>query len=139
MKFTFPTPRISVLFRRAAAVLSAVMVVAQIAQEARAQDAEPTPVVLYTPELTQVQGLLPVTRSFTVSVTAPSNLVSGVALPISFVATPNGIPAGVSEATALSYLSYSAAGTGLPITGLSFNAPNQVLSFTITLAVPAAE
>ena len=137
MKFTFPTPRISVLFRRAAAVLSAVMVVAQIAQEARAQDAEPTPVVLYTPELTQVQGLLPVTRSFTVSVTAPSNLVSGVALPISFVATPNGIPAGVSEATALSYLSYSAVGTGLPITGLSFNAPNQVLSFTITLAVPA--
>ena len=137
MKFAFPTQKISSFVRRAVAVLSVGMLATQMVHEAVAQDAEPTPVVLYTPELTQVQGLLPVTRSFSVSVTAPSNLLPGVTLPIALVATPNGIPVGVSAVTALSYLTYTSAGSGLPITGLSFNAPNQVISFTITLAVPA--
>jgi PKD repeat protein len=137
MKFTLPAQKISAFVRRAVAVLSVGMLAIPMAQVARAQDAEPTPAVLYTPELTQVQGLLPVTRTFSVSVTAPSNLSTGVTIPITLVATPNGIPASVSAATALSYLSFNAAGTGLPITALSFNAPNQVVSFNITLAVPA--
>jgi len=137
MKFAFPTLAIGFLLRRSVAVLSLGLLVAEVMPVARAQDAEPTPVVAYTPDLTQIQGLLPVTRSFTVSVTAPSNLVSGVSLPIGIVATPNGIPVGVPEATALSYLSYSTVGTGAPLTGLTFNAPNQVVSFVVTLAVPA--
>lgn len=118
------------------AFLSAGLVATQVAPALQAQIAEPTPVVSYTPELTQIQGVLPVTRSFTVSITAPGNLLSGVSLPISLVVTPNGIPAGVSNATAISYLSFSSL-VGAPLTSLTFNAPNQVVSFTVTLAVPA--
>ena len=137
MKFAFPTLVFGSLLRRSVAVLSLGLLVSETAPDAHAQDAEPTPAILYTPELTQIQGLLPITRSFTVSVTAPANLAPGVNLPIGIVATPNGIPAGVLDATALGYLSYAAVGTGAPLTGLSFSAPNQVVSFVVTLAVPA--
>ncbi len=123
--------------RRAMVLLTAGLAATQVAPALQAQPAEPTPVVSYTPELTQVQGVLPVTNSFTVSITAPTNLVSGVSLPISLAVTPNGIPAGVSDATAISYLSFSTL-AGTPITSLTFNAPNQVVSFSVTLSVPAA-
>ncbi|MBC7367427.1 MAG: hypothetical protein H7343_11565 [Undibacterium sp.] len=112
------------------------LAVLQMAPMVQAQIADPMPLATYTPELTQIQGALPVIRSFNVSITAPANLVSGVLLPISLVVTPNGIPAGVSNTTAISYLSFSNTSTGLPLMGLSFNAPNQVMSFTATLSVP---
>lgn len=136
MKPTSPLFSLVSTLGRAVVLLSAGLAVTQVAPALRAQIANPAPLVTYTPELTQIQGVLPVTRSFNVSIVAPANLVAGVSLPISFVVTPNGIPAGVTSATAIGYLSFSTPGTGTPLTSLTFNAPNQVVSFTVTLAVP---
>lgn len=96
---------------------------------AQAQDRDPEPVVVYDSSLVQIQGQLPLTTSYSVTIISPSNL-PGVPTPITFEVTPTTIPAGVSAATAIGYLSFS------PAT-LVFDAPNQARAVTITMAVPA--
>jgi len=91
---------------------------------------EGDPVVTYSPSLTVVEGDQPLYRTVVLQITAPANLVPGVPVSISPVASILQKPAGVSDATALSYVTFS------PAT-LEFTQPNQALTTTITVDVPA--
>ncbi|QYM78759.1 carboxypeptidase regulatory-like domain-containing protein [Horticoccus luteus] len=95
---------------------------------ARAQDPDPTPVVGYTPSIVQIQDMLPFTRSYTFQLTSPWNHL--VSTPVLFAVTPNGKPNGVTDAKALSYVTVSPA-------PLVFTSPNQSLTVTVTMQLPA--
>lgn len=95
-----------------------------------AQDRDPTmtPVVAYDPTAQSVQGLLPLVKSHAVTITAPSYLPKPTK--ITFRPTiSGGIPAGVAEATALSYLSFS------PST-LTFTRPGERQIVNVTVNMP---
>lgn len=87
-------------------------------------------VVTYSPSLTVVEGDQPLYRTVVLQVTSPANLVPGVPVTITPVATLLTKPTGVSDATALSYVTFN------PAT-LDFTQPNQSLTTTITVDVPA--
>lgn len=91
---------------------------------------EGDPVVTYSPSLTVVEGDQPLFRTVTLQITSPANLVPGVPVSISPSASILQKPAGVTDAVALSYVTFSPA-------VLEFTQPNQSLSTTITVDVPA--
>ena len=89
------------------------------------------PVVGYNPTIQIIQGTLPYSQSYSVAITSPNNLPSNSSTVVSFVNTVNGfIPVGVSNATALGYVTFS------PST-LTFTGPSQTQLVTVTMAVPA--
>lgn len=96
---------------------------------ANAQPRTDPAIVEYVTTLTQIQEQLPFTRSYTLSIKSPFN-IPAANLPISFAVETNGKPAGVSDAEALSYLSFS------PAT-INFTGPNQTVSVTVSMNVPA--
>ncbi len=91
------------------------------------------PEVKYSPFIKQIAGQLSYTESYTLTVQAPNFLPAPT--PVLIVPSVNNAPGGVSNATALSYLSFSV--NGSPVTGLTFSSPSQSLAVTVTLSVPA--
>ena len=82
--------------------------------------------MLYTPEQTNIQGQIPFMQAYVLTVTSPSSAVS---VNTTWQVTVNSKPASVSDATALSYLSFSSP-------GLAFSAGNQQRTVTVTMNVP---
>lgn len=82
--------------------------------------------VVYTPEQTNIQGQIPFMQAYVLTVTSPS---SANTVNTSWQVTVNSKPASVSDATALSYLSFSSP-------GLAFTAGNQQRTVTVTMNVP---
>jgi hypothetical protein len=89
----------------------------------------PGSVVGYTPSLVQIQGVLPFSETYSFEVTSPGDFVGPST--ISFVLSTNGVPAGVTDATALSYLSIS------PAT-LNYSTSSEPKTVTVTLAIPSS-
>lgn len=86
------------------------------------------PIVYYTPLLKIMQGNQPLNSTYSLTVTAPYNLTTPAT--VTLVPTVLAAPAGVSNALALSFLTIS------PAT-LTFTGSSQMLSYTLTLAVPS--
>lgn len=85
---------------------------------------------VYTPALITLQGTVPFAQSYTLEITSPANYPAGQTSTVSFVRQVDAVPAGVSEATALSYLSFST-------NQLTFTGRLQKQSVVVTLTVPA--
>ena len=109
---------------------------AQAGSTAFAQDRDPTPVILYTPELVQMQSPLTLSESYNLSIVSPINALPGISLPIGFSVSPVGKPAGVSDATAISYVSFSNPTTGAALNQLIFNGPDQVRTVKVSVNIP---
>lgn len=102
-------------------------------------DAAPTPPggggaapVVYNPLAKVVQGNQPLAQSYVLSVTSPSNLPVGTSATVTLNGSMLSQPAGVDDATALSFLSMS------PNT-LTFTAPSQTLTTTVSVNVPIGQ
>ncbi|WP_415908831.1 hypothetical protein [Oleiharenicola sp. Vm1] len=87
------------------------------------------PIVKYDPSLTVVEGDQPLYRTVEISITSPFNLTPGQTVTIRPVVTILTKPTGVSDATALSYVSFT------PAT-LDFTQPNQTLKTVVTADFP---
>lgn len=88
-----------------------------------------TPTVGYSPSFTKVEGDQPLVRSVVLSITAPSNIVPGSTVSISPIAAIMDKPADVTDAVALSYVTFN------PAT-LLFTESDQTLTTTVTMDVP---
>jgi len=88
-----------------------------------------SPVVTYQPSLKLIEGDQPLNTSYVLSITSPANVPVGSNLTITPVVSAVSAPAGVSTATALSFISLN------PMT-LVFTGPNQTLTTTVTASVP---
>lgn len=128
------------LLRKIPALATALvaMIGAQVGSTAFAQDRDPTPVVLYTPELVQMQSPLTLAESYNLSVVSPINALPGVSRSIGFSVTPVGKPAGVSDATAIGYVSFSDPTTGAALNQLIFTGPEQVRTVKVSVNIPAS-
>ncbi len=107
-------------------ILSALSFVAP----AGAQDAGDPEIVLYTQAQVELQGIIPFSRNYTFTMKSPGHLTPGVSVPVSFAVSKVAIPPGVSEATAISYVTVSPANP-------TFTGPNQTQTFSVTYSVPA--
>jgi hypothetical protein len=87
------------------------------------------PSVVYSPPITRVEGPQPYTLQLPITVRSPSNVPVGSNVTISPVVTVLAKPSGVSDATALSYVTIS------PAT-LTFTGPNQTLTFNFRAVFP---
>lgn len=96
----------------------------------RAQPRGDPPVVVYEPSITQIQGVLPFSYSYPLSIKSPNTILSGSSVTTTFSVTVIAKPDGVTDATAISYLSFS------PAT-LNYTDPVQIRNVTVTLSVPA--
>lgn len=92
-----------------------------------ARDEAPT--VIYKPSLKLIEGDQPLRTSYVLSITSPPNVVVGSTVTMNPVVSVVSAPAGVSNATALSFVS-------LNPTSVVFTAPNQVKDVTVSLNVP---
>jgi hypothetical protein len=88
--------------------------------------------VQYNPATKVVQGNQPLVQSYSLAITSPSNLVAGAALSIPLDITVLSKPAGVNDATALSFITLS------PMV-LSVTGPNQNIPVTVTVDVPLGD
>lgn len=93
----------------------------------------------YVPKAQILQGVLPFTQSYVLTITAPSSLLPGVTATVGFDIKVNSKPDGVSDTTALSYLSLSS--NQLTFVGTPLAAPGQVRvlatqTVTVTLSLP---
>jgi hypothetical protein len=87
--------------------------------------------VVYSPTIREVQGTLPYGDTYPLTITSPSNLPSGSPVTVTFTKIVNGfLPPGATEATALSYVTFSQP-------SLTFTGPNQSQTVTVSLLVPA--
>lgn len=117
--------------RRVAASLLACIVVLSMASTVRAQATVDDPaVVIYDQDIVELQGIIPFTRTYSFKLTSPWNVQSGNTAPISFEVSPVAVPGGVSDATAISYVTLSPAN---PV----FSGPNQTQTITVTYTIPA--
>ena len=104
----------------------------QLAPEALAQDPDPTPVVGYSPQIKNIQGVLPYSEPYSLSITSPYNQPAAAST-ISFtvdITSGAAIPEGVSPATAIGYVTITPA-------QVTFTGPNQVQTVTVKLALPS--
>ncbi len=85
--------------------------------------------VTYTPQVKIVEGNQPLSQSYALSITSPSNLAANTPVTVALGLTVLSAPSGVAEADALSFISLNPA-------SLSFTGPNQVLTTIVTVAVP---
>lgn len=92
-----------------------------------ARDGGPT--VGYKPQLRLIEGDQPLTHSYTLEITSPSNVTGNANLTITPVIGVISAPSGVSVATALSYVSHSPA-------SIVFTGPNQTQELTVSVNVP---
>lgn len=92
-----------------------------------ARDAGPT--VGYNPQLRLVEGDQPLTYSYDLEITSPSNIAENANVTITPVFGVISAPSGVPVATALSYVSHSPA-------SIVFTAPNQTKAITVSVNVP---
>ena len=117
-------------FVRAGLAIVACLISATLARAATGPGTTPAP-VSYNPVTKIIQGNQPLTESYVLTVKAPSNLPATVAAPVtvSLVFSIISKPPGVTDAQALGYLSATA-------TSLTFTAPDQSKTTTVTLSVP---
>jgi hypothetical protein len=87
------------------------------------------PTVLYQPSLKLIEGDQPLYTSYVLSITSPPNVTARSNLVIAPVISVNTLPAGVSTATALSYVSLSQR-------SVTFTGPGQTQNITVTVNVP---
>jgi len=87
------------------------------------------PAVVYSPPITRVEGPQPYTLDLPIAVRSPSNVLAGSSVAVSPVITVLAKPDGVSDATALSYVTI----TPVPLT---FTGPNQIRTFNFRAVFP---
>jgi PKD repeat protein len=97
--------------------------------------AGPVAFVGYSPAVKVLQGVIPFTQSYDLTVTAPANLLPGISATVGFSVVVNTAPDGVSSETALSYLTFST--NQLTFVGQPSGQPLPNQTVTLTLAVPA--
>jgi len=85
---------------------------------------------VYTPAVQILQGSLPFSQSYTLSIVSPGNYPVGTASTVTYTIAVNAKPGAVSDATALSYLKLSSP-------SLSFSGPLETKTVDVTLTVPA--
>jgi hypothetical protein len=88
--------------------------------------------VVYAPTAKVVQGNQPLSESYTLTITSPSNLPANTPVTISLVPTVLSKPTTVDDATALGFISFTPA-------SLTFSGPNQSLTTTVAVNVPAGD
>ncbi len=103
------------------------MTLIAIAPQARAFD--PGPTVSYLPSLKLIEGDEPVSTSYVLAITSPSNVPAGPTLSITPVVSVLSAPIGADLVQALSFISLS------PST-LTFTGPGQVQTVTVSSNVP---
>src|SRR5437899_1791812 len=86
--------------------------------------------VQYNPITKIVQGVQPLTASYPLTITSPSNVSTTSSTTVTIVLSTLTLPAGVSSATALTFISVN------PAT-LTFTGPNQQVTTTVSVAVPS--
>ncbi len=91
--------------------------------------------VLYQPLSKSVEGIMPYSTPYTVSVLSPANYPAGDTRTINLELSVTTFTEG-DEATALSYVTFLDTATQTPITSLTFTGPNQARSFTVRVAIP---
>ncbi len=111
---------------RIAAVLGAVFVLVGAAQ------AIPSPGVQYNPKVKTVQGNQPLDESYPIVITTPDSIAEGSNLTIGFNIVVLSKPLGVSDATALSFISLNP--STINVTG-----PSQSKTVTVTVNVPPGD
>jgi hypothetical protein len=87
------------------------------------------PIVSYDPTIRQIQGTIPFSESYLMTITAPNNLAPGVPVTVTLTKAMNGTPSGVADAVALSYVTFSS-------NTLTFSNPSEAQTVTVTMAVP---
>lgn len=87
------------------------------------------PAVVYSPPITRVEGPQPYTLELPISVRSPSNVLAGSSVAVSPVLTVLTKPDGVTDATALGYVTI----TPIPLT---FTGPNQIRQFLFRAVFP---
>lgn len=90
---------------------------------------EGPPIVDYSPKETIVEGDQPLSTSYVLSVTAPNNVAAGSSLTITPVLTILQKPAGVTDAVARSYVTFT------PAT-LTFSNSNEILTVRVEAVFP---
>lgn len=86
----------------------------------------------YDPSIRTVQGVIPYIYAYTLKITSPNNVPTGVSTAVTLTKAMNGafpIPGGLDAATALGFLSFSPS-------SLTFTGPNESKSVTVTLNIP---
>ena len=91
--------------------------------------------VLYQPLSKSVEGIMPYSTTYSVSVLSPANYPSGDTRTINLELSATSFSEG-DEATALSYVTFLDTTTQTPINSLTFTGPNQVRSFSVRVAIP---
>ncbi|MBS0633252.1 MAG: hypothetical protein JSS11_15180, partial [Verrucomicrobia bacterium] len=126
-RFNSPLAIIAKVFCAMAAIVA--VVASPALKAAGAPPGSPVPVI-YSPDTAQsAQGTAPFTYNYDLTVTSPSSLPAGtttITMSLGVIASP----AGSDNATALSYVTFSA-----PV--LTFTGPNQMKTTTVRLAIPA--
>lgn len=119
------------LGRRLISCLLVAAVGLSFAASARAQATTDDPaMVIYDQDIVQLQGIIPFSRTYSFQLTAPTSVPAGNTAPIAFAVSSVSIPPGVSEATAVSYVSISPKN---PV----FSGPGQSQTITVTYTIPA--
>lgn len=122
---------VSLLFgtrSKLAAVLFSVVSCGLFTSSAWSQDVVDPAEVKYVQTQVELQGIIPYSRTYAFTLQAPASLAAPAA--INFDISPDAIPAGVSSATAISYVAIS------PATA-TFTAPSQIQTFTVVYSIPA--
>jgi PKD repeat protein len=83
----------------------------------------------YSPAVQVLQGSLPFTQNYDLSIVSPANYPLATSSTVTYAITVNAKPAGVSDATALSYLTFSSP-------SLLFTNPLETKIVNVRLAVP---
>ena len=86
-------------------------------------------VVSYNPVIKIAQGNQPYAETYDLTITMPANLTPGVTIPVSLLVSVMSRPAGLPEATALSYVT-------LNTPSLIVTQPNEIKHVSITISVP---
>jgi hypothetical protein len=86
-------------------------------------------VVGYSQDRVELQGIFPFTRTYTFDLTSPADRLPGVSVQVTFDVTPLSIPAGVSDATAISYVTLNPAA---PV----FTGPGQTQKIQVIYSIP---
>lgn len=89
-----------------------------------------TDTVSYSPGSQSIQGVIPFARSYPLTITAPDTLTGAATVLLTSNIAVTSAPAGVSNTTALSYLSFSQS-------SVTFSGASQTITVTVTMTVPA--
>ncbi len=88
-----------------------------------------TDTVSYSPSSQAIQGIIPFSRSYPLTITSPDTLTGPATVSLTSNIVVTASPAGVLTSTALSFLTFSQ-------NSLTFSGPSQSITVTVTMNVP---